>query len=227
MLRTQFTLKTKKQLTHNVFELTYSCTELIREIPLPGQYVMFQLAPWLNRSYSLSDLNVEGGEFSLIIKRIAEGKWSPLLCDAEIWTAFSGMIPLGHFTLKNTDNSKCFIGTGTGFAPLYFQIRKTLENFPWEKVHFLFGVREAVDLFYETELNELAEKHPNFSYSLHLSQEDAPNTVRWYVTDWIVTENTQEFDEFYICGSPSMVKDARAKLETLGKQKEQIFWEQY
>jgi NAD(P)H-flavin reductase len=48
-----------------------------------------------------------------------------------------------------------------------------------------------------------------------------------YVTDWITPESIVPYSEFYICGSPAMVKGAREKLDTLGIAKEQIFWEQF
>jgi NAD(P)H-flavin reductase len=54
--------------------------------------------------------------------RDQEGKGSSIICDAEIGQVFSGMLPLGHFVLRDTLVSKCFIGTGTGFAPLYCQM---------------------------------------------------------------------------------------------------------
>ena len=72
MIKTTFTLTEKKQLTHDVFELIYSCSDLSKEFPKPGQYVMFQLAPGLNRSYSFSAFSE--GTFTLIIKRVPEGK---------------------------------------------------------------------------------------------------------------------------------------------------------
>jgi ferredoxin-NADP reductase len=157
MLRTTFTLIAKKQLTHDVYELIYSCPELTKEPSKPGQYVMFQLAPGLNRAYSLASLSLASSDisfedsnipifqdshlptFTLIIKRISDGRGSPMICDAEVGTVFSGMIPLGHFTLQNTPRSKCFIGTGTGFAPLYCQMlgSLTLEH-PPAKTAFIF-----------------------------------------------------------------------------------------
>lgn len=47
------------------------------------------------------------------------------------------------------------------------------------------------------------------------------------MTDWITSENISKYEEFYICGSPAMVKGAREKLEELGIEKEKIFFEQY
>jgi hypothetical protein len=35
MLKTQFTLIAKRDLTHDVYELTYNCPDLVREPPQP------------------------------------------------------------------------------------------------------------------------------------------------------------------------------------------------
>ncbi len=47
-----------------------------------------------------------------------------------------------------------FIGTGTGFAPLYFMLRKLQTTNPNLQAFFLFGVREMRDVFYTEELEE-------------------------------------------------------------------------
>lgn len=58
-----------------------------------------------------------------------------MICNAEVGMSFSGILPLGHFVLRDTPTSKCFIGTGTGFAPLYCQMTATS---PESKVAFIF-----------------------------------------------------------------------------------------
>lgn len=226
MLRTTFTLISKRALTQDVYELSYSCNEMAKELPKPGQYAMFQLAPGFSRAYSIAFFSDVG--FTLIIKRIADGKWSPMICDAEIGTVFSGMIPLGHFVLRDTSKNKCFIGTGTGFAPLYCQMLSASwsANKP-EKVAFIFWVRENHDTFYRDEITILGEKFSDFISVPYLSRWDLPGYEKGYVTDWITIENIALYQEFYICGSPSMVESARNKLGALGVIKEQIFWEQY
>ncbi len=235
MLRTSFTLISKRELTHDVYELSYSCSDMSKELPKPGQYAMFQLVPGLSRAYSIAFFSDIG--FTLIIKRIADGRWSPMICDADVDTVFTGMIPLGHFTLRDTTNNKCFIGTGTGFAPLYCQMLACAQP-PWEggikggfalcpKIAFIFWVRENVDTFYRDEITSLGEKFLDFTYVPYLSRWDLPWYEKRYVTDWITSENIALYQEFYICGSPSMVESARNKLGALGITKEQIFWEQY
>ncbi|MDD2693652.1 MAG: FAD-dependent oxidoreductase [Candidatus Gracilibacteria bacterium] len=235
MLRTSFILTSKKQLTHDVFELVYSCPELPKEPPKSGQYVMFQLAPGLNRAYSLASYTTD--TFTLIIKRIPDGRGSPMICDAEVGTTFPGMIPLGHFILQDTPKNKCFIGTGTGFAPLYCQmLESTKKDMKPIHIAFIFGVRNFSDDFYQTEIAELGKQFEQFQHVHYFSREtefspdhQTQNTKyqSGYVTDWIVPENISGYEEFYLCGSPAMVKSAREELEALGATKEQIFFEQF
>lgn len=233
MLRTTITLTGKKQLTHDVYELTYSCPEMVKEPPRPGQYVMFQLAPGLNRAYSIAI--IKETTFTLIIKRIAEGRGSPLICDAEIGTSSNAMIPLGHFTLRDTPRSKCFIGTGTGFAPVYCQMlaSQLSKNTP-QSAAFIFWVRNFEDYFYGEEIEHIGKNFKNFKYVQYFSREEnfdsmseAHESRKGYVTDWISPETVALYEEYYLCGSPAMVKSAREKLESYGVKKEDIFWEQF
>ena len=137
MLKTQFTLISKSLLTHDVYELVYSCPDMIKEYPKAGQYIMFQLAPGLNRAYSIASFREE--TFTLIIKRISDGRGSPMICDAEVGTTFVGLLPLGHFVLQDNTRSKCFIGTGTGFAPVYCQaLSHSMRSEKANKIAFIF-----------------------------------------------------------------------------------------
>jgi len=234
MIKTSFTLIGKKNLTADVYELIYRADDLVAAKPQPGQYVMFQLAPGLNRSYSFANFDL-GGEyptFTLIIKRVEAGRGSPDICEAPIGTEFSGMLPLGHFTLQDTAKNKCFIGTGTGFAPLFCQLANIQQTDI--AVAFIFGVRFFGDFFYDRELHRALHRCSRstsvqfFSQETALEQFSGKATPRTgYVTDWITADNIAEYEEFYLCGSPAMVKSAREKLGELGVTKEQIFWEQF
>lgn len=134
---------------------------------------------------------------------------------------------MGHFTLRETDVPKCFIGTGTGFAPLYYQLLESAKLGYRAKMAFVFGVREKRDVFYVEESQRLGESFPDFVSLRYLSRSEEPGFERGYVTDFVTAENIAGYREFYLCGSPAMVKDARAKLAELGVPKENVFFEQY
>lgn len=223
MLKTTFTLEEKRPLTHDVWELQYAF-EGECDI-LPWQYAMFQFEPWLSRAYSCSAF--WDGTFTLIVKCLPEGRGSNRICTAQVWDRYAGMLWLGHFILQRGDANRCFIGTGTGFAPLYCQIIKSYEYWLSGKNTFIFWVRTEQDIFYREEIAAIREKHWDFSYTLFLSREKKDGYEQWYVTDWITRENIEGYDAFYICGSPEMVRSAREKLENLGITREQIFFEQY
>lgn len=223
MLKTDFTLVWKHPLTHDVWELEYTYQGEVEL--LAGQYVMFQLAPWVNRAYSLSAF--EPGRFSLIVKCYPDWKGSPMICHADIGSVHHGMLGLGHFTLRENDNNKCFIGTGTWFAPLYCQLKTCKEKWLKGRYAFIFWVRTFADSIYRKELETLKHRDPLFTYSLYLSGEEHEWYEPWYVTDWLTPEHISEYSEFYICGSPEMVKSVREKLGDLGMEKDAILFEQF
>lgn len=87
---------------------------------------MFILPSSARRAYSIA--YSDGRRHLFIIKRLETGKGgSREICDLEIGTEVEIMKPMGHFVLRSIERPKLFIGTGTGFAPLYFQIRRALE----------------------------------------------------------------------------------------------------
>jgi NAD(P)H-flavin reductase len=94
-------------------------------------------------------------------------------------------------------------------------------------VSFIFWVRSIEDIFYVEDIEQFASRFSYFEYKHFLSRDEKEWYQKWYVTDWITSENVEKYSEFYICGSPVMVKDARAKLEWLGIPKESIFFEQF
>ncbi len=192
----------------------------------PGQYTLFLLpVSKLRRAYSIG--YSDGRIFTYIIKQVENGVGSTEICSLKIGDTITGMIPLGHFMLKKNNTPKLFIGTGTGFAPLHFQIRSMMDSNIETPLLFIFGIRTKSDIFYTEKLNQMKEQYPMFDYRIYLSQEDVKDTLLGRVTDFLITENITPYGEFYICGSPAMVKDTREKLERCGIEKEKVFFEQF
>ncbi len=217
----------KKKLTSDIFELKYlSEWELSMK---PGQFITFILPNIWWRAYSI--LKLDWKEITLIIKRWSKemlGRgWSMRLCDAKVWEEFNWVWPAGHFVLKNTNNNKLFIGTWTGFVPLYNQILSWLSD--WIKWEFklLFWVREVKWLFYIKELDNLKKLYTNFDYKIFISREKSLHYEYWYNTDYLTKENCDNFQEYYICWAPNMIESATEKLEKIWINSEKIFFEKY
>lgn len=221
------TLREKINLTHDVFKLTYELTDSRRM--KPGQFITLILPEIWGRSYSILELNDKIAV--LIVKRWSIEEWgrggSIMLCDAEIWTDFKCVGPAGHFVLTEGDKPRLFIGTGTGFVPLYNQIIWALERWDTKPVSLVFGVRTMSDNFYSSELMQLKQKHPNFMYSRYLSRQDAIGFLRGYVTNFLNENVVKNFEEFYLCWAPEMIESTIAKLKEFWVHDDHIFFESY
>lgn len=226
MNKVKLTLLDKEKLTDDVFDLKFKASSDFDVVA--GQFCTFVIknAEWKKMRKAYSIANKTEDVLTFIIKRLENGQgWSKAICDLEIWAEVDGIYPLWTFTLTEDKNSKLFVGTGTGFAPLYFQILKTLESWNTSNIWFVFWVRYLNDVFYKNVLDQISERYPNFSYKICLSRSDEAGFLRGYVTDFLDESMIADFEEFYLCGSPNMVKDAQEKLIDLGALK--IFAEEY
>ena len=217
----------KINLTDDVFEIHYKSSESF-EIK-PGQFITFILPKIWGRAYSVLEQNVD--KTILIIKRVKEENWwrwwSILLCDAEVWDKFNWVWPVGHFVLKEEDNNKLFIWTGTGLVPLYNQIISWLERWDKSEYTLLFWVRKQEDIFYLENLEKISNKYNNFKYNIYLSRDELEWTDKWYVTNYLTKENLENINEFYICWAPAMVNSSLEKLKENWINEENIFFEKF
>ncbi|NVP17362.1 FAD-dependent oxidoreductase [Candidatus Gracilibacteria bacterium] len=221
-----FKLINKKNLTDNIFELIFEAENNFNF--KPGQFITF-LIPVGGRAYSI--LEETGKQLKLIIKKreLNEGGkgGSKYLCELEIGTSVRGVGPAGHFTLKENENNKLFLGTGTGFVPLYNQITYGLKYNLNCNFKLIFGARTNADLFYIDELNNLKKEYNNFDFEVYLSREETITYKKGYITDFLDYETKDTFKEVYICGTPNMIDSSIEILLEKGFEKENIFTEKY
>ncbi|MDC0506191.1 FAD-dependent oxidoreductase [Candidatus Gracilibacteria bacterium] len=222
-------LVAKKVLTHDVFELVYE-SELDMSNIVSGQFITFLLPEIGGRAYSIA--NIADDKVILLVKRVSEENsgrgGSIMLCDAEIGTEFKSVGPVGKFVLQDTTQSKCFLGTGTGLAPLYHQVLRSVER--GCELKMIFGVRKYEDVFYEQELLELKETYSNFDFTIYLSRETeikADHFKSGYVTEFLNSDSVKDYGEYYLCGAPVVVESCEQKLSDLGVSQESIFEEKY
>lgn len=223
----QATLIKKISLTNDVFELHYDIWET--KSMIAGQFITFILPQIWGRAYSV--LILEQSIIKLIIKRWWHemwGRWwSMRLCDANIGECFNYVGPSGHFVLTPEDIPRCFLGTWTGFVPLYNQILWSLTRWDASQIFLAFWVRSSEDIFYLNELQQLSSTYKNFSYEIYLSKEDNDFSKYWYVTDSLDSKSREIFQEYYLCGAPAMIESSQEKLQSLWVLQEKIFFEKY
>jgi len=239
------TLTKHTALTYDVFELTFETetTDLLYEA---GQFVTIKIPQpttegneiLLLRSYSISSRPTPG-HFELCIKQVENGRGSTYLKSLKPGEKIEFLGPLGHFTFKTSpDKSVLLIATGTGIAPLKSMIEDQLTHqlqspASTQQFNLIFGARHIKDIFYKTELDALAEKYPNFKYTLTLSQ---PESEDWEASGSKTGRVTAHIDqlnldttstEVYICGLKDMVLQVTETLQQKGLPKEAVYFERF
>lgn len=207
----------------------------------PGQFLTLDLPigetrrdGW--RSYSIAAAPDGSNQAELCIVRLPGGKGTGFLFyEAEVGTEFLTKDPGGVFTLPSSSLTQdiVMICTGTGVAPFRAMLQKRLAT---ESVnfHLIFGCRTQADVLYLDEFAEMAKAHPNFTYSVAMSREEAPPVEGVaFSTGYVHPVYEKAYPEirddvkFYLCGWAVMVDEAKERLLAMGWPKEQIVEELY
>ena len=94
-----------------------------------------------------------------------------------------------------------------------------------KKIHLLYGFHAEEDYMFKTEIEALANQHPNLI--LHITASAPKNPAEWkhdtgrvpsIVPKYVKDKNLKAF----ICGPPLMVKDTVAELVKIGYNEKEI-----
>lgn len=208
----------KNQLNPTIIELSFQVNQKLIVIPWQRVLIPFRDSQWdFTRAYSISEHEVqdEKSVITILVKIRENGRATKILDESSIGDIFAIKWVYWHFKLIQNANPKVFIATGTWLAPIYNMISNDDSS---EKL-LLFSVSYKQDLFYEDKVKKIK----NLTYKYYISRED----IEWYEFGRI---DLSKFDfkpetEFYICGSPEMVKSQKEFL--VSKWFSKIYVEQY
>lgn len=144
--------------------------------------------------------------------------------------------PFGDFQAQDSDREMVLIAGGVGMAPMRAIVFDELERKRTQrKMSFWYGARRRTELFYADEFSELARTHPNFSWTVALSDPDPADDgagPHGFVHDvvnraYLQEHPTPEACEYYLCGPPLMIQAVMAMLEDLGVERDSIFYDDF
>ncbi len=144
--------------------------------------------------------------------------------------------PYGEFFAKDTDAEMVFIGGGAGMAPMRSHIFDQLKRLrSGRKITFWYGARSLREAFYVEEFDELAARHPHFSWHLALSDplpEDNWQGLTGFIhevlyKDYLQQHPAPEDCEYYMCGPPMMNAAVIKLLDDLGVDEENVLLDDF
>lgn len=195
---------------------------------LAGQFIQFEISDngkIAKRAYSIAS-NPRSPELEFCIKLLPGGLASAYFQQAtpESILTFTG--PQGRFVCATRGRPMMFVATGAGLGPIMGMITDELKNRGTkEHIELIFGVRSQEDIFWIDRLDALQKEHSNFTYRVTLSQPQGA----WPGYSGRVTmhlpESSNGDKQFFLCGSPDMVKETREKLMNRGTDPNDIHFE--
>lgn len=221
-------LKTKKNLTTNVVELTLAAEGQHKYSP--GQFLNLKIADgkpgMCFRPYSIA--SYRDGDFVLIVKIVAGGRGSEFIQSLSTGVKVEFLGPVGNFFWQNREKREektqtILVATGTGIVPFLAYLQES--NQITTPTALFWGLRKPADIFYQNELDEHSRSIPSFHYKICLSQDYLLPHLRGRVTEQmnLISAGT----DFYLCGSSAMIEEMIGKLTAAGKEKGRIRFEKF
>ncbi len=142
--------------------------------------------------------------------------------------------PYGEFFVKDTDREMIYIGGGAGMAPMrshLFHLFHSLKT--GRKVSFWYGARSVREMFYDDDFKKIAEKFPNFTYKVALSEplpEDKWKGPVGFIHQVVHDHYLKDHDdpsevEYYMCGPPMMITACENMIFEMGVEEEMIAYD--
>jgi NAD(P)H-flavin reductase/ferredoxin len=193
-----------------------------------GQFVNLQRNDGLTRSYSIANIPHASGTLEFHIRRLPGGRFSAWVHD-ELKAGDSIPVsePLGQcfYLPDRKEQGLLLIGTGTGLAPLTGILADALAHDHSGPIRLFHGSRDHEDLYRIEEMRQLAERHPNFSYTPCVSSGEAPaGFIRGRANEAALAEHPDLSQwRVFLCGHPDMVRSTQKQAYLKGAKLTDIY----
>ena len=168
--------------------------------------------------------NLPGSEeLALTIKRYDDGLASSYMHQKRPGdTVEIGPIE-GALSLADPSRDVAFLASGTGLTPMMAMLRQYLREGTGH-AHIILGEKREETIIHRETLNELAANNPDLDLTFVLSDPNWEWTGRIGYAQDHLGDLFGEFTErdFYVCGVPPMVVQAKDRLAELGAPDERI-----
>jgi Na+-transporting NADH:ubiquinone oxidoreductase subunit F len=194
------------------------------------------------RAYSMANFPAEGDIVMLNVriatpppgKNVPPGIASSYIFNMKPGDKVTVSGPYGEFYIKDTDREMVYIGGGAGMAPMrshLFHLFNTLKT--GRTVNFFYGARSLREMFYDDQFKKIAEKFPNFNYTVALSEPMPEDNwtgpvgfIHQVVQDEYLCKHEDPGEmEYYLCGPPMMIDAVNRMLYNMGVDNEMIAYD--
>jgi naphthalene 1,2-dioxygenase ferredoxin reductase component len=186
-----------------------------------GQYAKTEFVPLSSRDYSMANVPGAGdpNQIEFHIRAVAGGGVSQFV-HGKLAVGQTVRVSGPHgasYLRENHQGTMLAIAGGSGLAPIESIVGRALAAGSTLPIHLYFGVRALRDVYHEDLFKSWAARHPNFRYTIVLSNQQADGYAHGFVTDAAARElNDVAGLKAYLAGPPVMVEAATRMLREKG-----------
>ena len=211
----------KQDLGQNIFRFQFRPVNKPVVAHQPGQHILIQGridGVWVTRAYTLSSNADQDKRYEITVKRKEIGLFSRWLCDrADENSLFRISRPRGEYILQNEPAVYFFAG-GIGITPAISMMRTLASRKDTRPFYLDWSASQPEDFIFQTELDFLQKKFPNFKVKLHSTGTDGRLTLQKVQTHYRYREGAIAF----LCGPQSYRATVRSYLINVGWSQDAI-----
>lgn len=218
-------VKAMQPLSGDVMHLRLEIPGLPAPAYRPGQYVNIHLADGTHRSFSMASAPTDGS-IDFHVRQIAGGRFTsahlPSLRHGDVLEI---EFPLGPFGLHKADyRPLLMVATGTGIAPIKSMLESLLDDDDCPPVWLYWGMRTEAELYLDALFRSWHGRLYEFQYVPVLSRAGDGWRGRTGHVQQAVIADLADLSEhsIYLCGSPSMIDDAKREFAVHGAQVDHV-----
>jgi len=221
-----------KDVTPSIKEIVFDLIEPETIDFKAGQYVQVQVpdnGDTVDRAYSIASEESVQDKVMLTVQLIEGGLGSTYLHELEEGDGVEFTGPFGDFYVQESDAKIIGVAGGVGLAPLRSIVFSLLEKGVEREIWLFYGARTLEDLYYNEDLQELAEGHDNFNYVPALDS----SQPAWDGEVGLITEVMKDYlekgdnMEGYLCGPPPMMDATIDLLTDYGVDEDDILYDDF
>lgn len=200
----------------------------------PGQFIGIRLEVpekgWCKTPYCITSPPNDEGTFKLLIRLVPEGPLSVYLAGLRVGDVIAFRGPLGRTMVpKEDDDELVLLATGVGVGPFLSLVDVLIDEEYPQPIRLYWGLRLPEDICLLDVLDDLAARHPLFSYDISLSQPPAG----WPGLRGRITESVPPLlphlggIRYYLVGNGAMIEEMVAALSDLGVDRQYLYQEPF
>lgn len=196
-----------------------------------GQHVQLIRDDGLSRPYSIVSLPGEDYCFRVHVRQVADGVMSRWLAE-ELRLGqklhLRGAFGRAHYQSAMRERPLALLATGVGGGAMLALARDALGQGHRAPITLYHGVRSRWELYLHEELTDLQARHRHFRYVPAVSREQAGDGIlHGRITELAFVDGDFDEHEIFLCGSPSMVAEARWRALLAGARRTRMHADPY